>query len=567
MRPACLPDRDTTGAAMPPLIALLGVLLAAPATAQVDTSEWTCEFCPFAEGYRARLEAGADYVSDDALRFGNGSGYDEKGVYAALDGEGHYAKDGYQLDWFAEDLGRSSRAFDVDGGRQGRFDFHLGYRELPYRRFDSTSSVYSAAGADTLNLPAGWVRAGTTGGFTALAASLRPQDVESDRNILTAGGRVTLGAGFDFHASYERQERDGVDIVSGANYTQSSLLPRFLDFQTDLVDLGIGYSGGAFNLSLAWFGSFFDNKVDSLTWDNAFTSPAGFELRRMAQEPDNDFQQVGLSGSYHAPVLDSVLSFAAATGQGTQDDSLLPYSVNAAAGGGPLPRSTLNGKVDTTNYALTYTARPFERANLKLAYRYDERKNKTPQAAWTRVITDTFPSGESELNTPYSYKRRYLSASAGYRLFDTLKLSAGYDRHETDRDYQEVAEQTEDSGWGRIRWQATEWLDVDARGGAARRDIGRYDLTVAQDLGQNPLLLVVPAAVAASCAFMLPVATPPNAIVFGSGYVTIPQMVRSGFGLNVIGIFLTVAITYVLVIPVFDVVINQLPFWVQAHPG
>jgi len=90
---------------------------------------------------------------------------------------------------------------------------------------------------------------------------------------------------------------------------------------------------------------------------------------------------------------------------------------------------------------------------------------------------------------------------------------------------------------------------------------------VAIGLGQNPLLLVVPAAVAASCAFMLPVATPPNAIVFGSGYVTIPQMVRSGFGLNVIGIFLTVAITYVLVIPVFDVVINQLPFWVQAHPG
>ncbi len=56
---------------------------------------------------------------------------------------------------------------------------------------------------------------------------------------------------------------------------------------------------------------------------------------------------------------------------------------------------------------------------------------------------------------------------------------------------------------------------------------------VAIGLGQSPLLLIVPAAVAASCAFMLPVATPPNAIVFGSGYVTIPQMARSGLGLNV----------------------------------
>jgi len=85
---------------------------------------------------------------------------------------------------------------------------------------------------------------------------------------------------------------------------------------------------------------------------------------------------------------------------------------------------------------------------------------------------------------------------------------------------------------------------------------------VAIGLGQNPLLLVVPAAIAASCAFMLPVATPPNAIVFGSGYVTIPQMVKSGFGLNVIGIIVTVLVTYLIVFPVFGVEINLLPDWV-----
>jgi sodium-dependent dicarboxylate transporter 2/3/5 len=86
---------------------------------------------------------------------------------------------------------------------------------------------------------------------------------------------------------------------------------------------------------------------------------------------------------------------------------------------------------------------------------------------------------------------------------------------------------------------------------------------VAIGINQSPLLLVIPAAIAASCAFMLPVATPPNAIVFGSGYVTIPQMVRSGFGLNIIGIVLTTIVTYLLVIPVFNIVIDTLPIWVK----
>jgi solute carrier family 13 (sodium-dependent dicarboxylate transporter), member 2/3/5 len=67
-------------------------------------------------------------------------------------------------------------------------------------------------------------------------------------------------------------------------------------------------------------------------------------------------------------------------------------------------------------------------------------------------------------------------------------------------------------------------------------------------LGLDPMVLAIPAALAASCAFALPVATPPNAIVFGSGYVTIPEMVRAGIVLNVIGSLLIV-ITAVTMVP------------------
>jgi sodium-dependent dicarboxylate transporter 2/3/5 len=78
--------------------------------------------------------------------------------------------------------------------------------------------------------------------------------------------------------------------------------------------------------------------------------------------------------------------------------------------------------------------------------------------------------------------------------------------------------------------------------------------SVAIAMGQNPLLLVVPATVGASCAFMLPVATPPNAIVYGTGLVSIPQMARAGFIFNILMIFIITGMMYLLLGSVFNVV-------------
>lgn len=75
-------------------------------------------------------------------------------------------------------------------------------------------------------------------------------------------------------------------------------------------------------------------------------------------------------------------------------------------------------------------------------------------------------------------------------------------------------------------------------------------MVIAPSLGGAPLELAIPLTFGASCAFMLPIATPPNAIVFSASYIRVSDMVRAGFWLNVISVVLISLFSY-FVVPLF----------------
>lgn len=85
--------------------------------------------------------------------------------------------------------------------------------------------------------------------------------------------------------------------------------------------------------------------------------------------------------------------------------------------------------------------------------------------------------------------------------------------------------------------------------------------SLAVSISINPLLLMIPATLSASCAFMLPVATPPNAIVFGSGEVRMIDMIRGGIVLNLIGVATITAFIYLLGLTIFNIDLAQFPEW------
>ena len=85
--------------------------------------------------------------------------------------------------------------------------------------------------------------------------------------------------------------------------------------------------------------------------------------------------------------------------------------------------------------------------------------------------------------------------------------------------------------------------------------------SVAVATGAHPLVLMIPATMSASCAFMMPVATPPNAIVFGSNRFSIAEMARAGIVLNLLGALVIATIVYTVGLAVFDIDPGNLPDW------
>ena len=81
--------------------------------------------------------------------------------------------------------------------------------------------------------------------------------------------------------------------------------------------------------------------------------------------------------------------------------------------------------------------------------------------------------------------------------------------------------------------------------------------------GFHPFLLMVPATIAASCAFMLPSGTGPNASVLASGQLTIPQMAKAGLGLNIIVVLTIVVVLYGFIMPVLGLGGSIVPTWAQ----
>jgi MtrB/PioB family decaheme-associated outer membrane protein len=430
-----------------------------PVTAQpqneaVDTSQWQCKWCPGDERkVEADVKGGLGYVTNDSYKFGDYTGLNEKGVYilADADASGRY-ENGTYFDLNARNLGLDSRFIGVEGGKQGRAQFDISYDQLPKLNSDTARTPYT--GDSVQRLPTGWVDAPTTSGMAALSSSLRNVNLSTERRRTNIGASFFQTPALSYDLSYQHETKKGKRSAGlGFGFSQSAILAIPVDYETDIASVGINYNTQRWQASVSYQLSMFKNNNESIHWQNPFSVPATTPEGQAASEPENKMQMLSVKGSYK--ITDSVLLAALLSyGEMRQDQQFLPITINSNITSPPsLPRTSLDGKINTLDANLNLHAGISEKLNLQFQYNQHEQDNTTPRTTYVYVTADTPPDNPSDpfpsrANPPYSFRQQELQGEVQYRLNKQHKLSGGVDYETYDRTHQEVESTNEYRLWG-----------------------------------------------------------------------------------------------------------------------
>jgi MtrB/PioB family decaheme-associated outer membrane protein len=437
---------------------------------------------------RSFIEFGISYVDDDSFRFGRFSGMQREGGYGVLN-----------IDWFRRapwnsadptytrvtgtNLGLASRRASFEHGRQGDYQVRASYQQIPiYRATGDT--IFNGAGTAHLTLPGNWVPAQNTAGMTRLLSSLQPVELRTERRRFGFGLDKLLSDRWEVSTNVRHEAKKGLKALGGTfgnsgGNPRAVILPEPVDYETRQVDVALNYFDRSKQFELRYHVSLFDDGNRALTFSNPYSTISGWTpstgfpngFGEMALPPDNQFHQISASGGYN---FSSGMRASAdlAIGRMTQDEAFLPYTALPALQASivqPLPRASLDGKIDTTLANFRIGDRPTDQLFWNASLRYDDRDNKTPRDEYIYIGADSqvqnvaANSNRRRYNEPYSYSETRLKLDGGYRFGRRTQLLGSIERRDIDREYSEVEESEETTLSLHLRHSMSDWFSGSLR--------------------------------------------------------------------------------------------------------
>ena len=369
---------------------------------------------------------------------------------------------------------RYRAAFDRYGKLKASFD----YSQVPLWFGDVEGTPYreETPGVFRLN---DTIQSAVQNGTATLAAygsELQGLDLRSRRD--TAVGRFLFPATrhLDLSVTVSSTKRTGAQPWGASfGFSDATVVPVPLDRRTNDVTAAAEWSNPRGSARLAYDGSWFDNKIEALVWDNplrfsdttnanAYSTGLGSAQGRMSLWPDSSAHTVSGSGTLTLPFRSRLFGYAS-VGTWLQNDTLLPFTINTAIAPIPLDRQTAEAKAVITSMNYRYTSRPTPTTFVTASYRLYDFDNQTEPFPLTNIVRldGTLAASPAPETEPFGYTRHFGDVDVSSNRLRYVALRAGYGVERDERTYRYVETTTDhqvrasvDSvalPWGSVRLQ------------------------------------------------------------------------------------------------------------------
>ena len=397
--------------------------------------------------------------------------------------------------WHAEanNVGYRDQRYFAEFQSIGKLKVDGEWNEIPLFISDDTKTLYTVSKTGQFTIDDN-IQRGIESGATTIAGVINqalPFNARTQRENALVNLTYSATRDIDVKFAVRNSMRDGYNLQSlnfGFSNTIESEVP--LNDRTTDIKAAIEFANAKGLLSVGYDGSWYNNQINAYRFDNPlrYTDISGGpSIGQMSTWPSNTMQMVNLNGRYGLPGRTRA-SAAISVGNSSQNQALLPATVNTALVAPVLERSTAEAEARTLSMVYTLNSRPTEYLWLNAKYRYYDYDTRTPSFFISSMVVADNTLGAAKESEPLDIKRQTLDLDASYAPFQFASLNFGYTHEEGDRTFRIFEKTAENTIRASIDSTANQYFTVRAVVEKSSRTGSGDDFELLAEIGEQTAL-------------------------------------------------------------------------------
>jgi MtrB/PioB family decaheme-associated outer membrane protein len=370
----------------------------------------------------------------------------------------------------ADNVGYRDQRYAAQFDRFGTLRASFEWNQIPWFHSVDTRTPWTQESEGVFRLPDALQASlqGQAASVPLVMQIARQFDTRIRRDIADVRLQYTTGANTDWRVNVRSTRRSGEQPWgAGFAFALATEQPLPIDQRTNEINTGVEWANDRAMARLAYDGSFYNNDVQSIVWDNplrlvdiANDSSQG----RMAIFPSSTAHTVSGMGSIRLPGRSRAHAYLS-VGSWNQDEPLLPHTINTAIPSPPLSRTTAEAEARILSANIGFNTRPIASLWLNARYRLYDFDNRTPPFAQPFYVRADVGLSESALGTsePFEYSRNFLDLDASYTPLTFVGFRVGYGLEHDDRTYRFLEQTTEHVLRASVDSTGFSWFSVRAQ--------------------------------------------------------------------------------------------------------